>query len=360
MNFTCLNVNRFSFSFFTDRVCATKQFTPQCNILQRGNSDVSCVYVQDAIECAQHIRNGSSSTAAQFGLFTPESVLQLSTLGWDDLIVVKESRHNERSFERYEYQSVVVVKDPNFRGGFDNLKDKNFCHPGLQYSRTQKWTERFLKTFERAVVEPQCDVVRNASVAEIETLSLSRFFNTACRPGDWSHDKEEDAYLKKTYTNLCSLCDDQLACGYSNVIPGSDHRRALECVKKFGQVTYVSLSEATSFFKENVATAGDYKYLCRNGTVINVNTTNPCTWEQQPWPVVVTNNNKSVELKAMLSTWDNGRQEWQTAIREILTFNGNHMLQDTTIQSTRNYMTNCKYIISFLVKVHYNSVFIHF
>lgn len=60
--------------------------------LQRGNPDVACERVQDSIECAQKIRNGT----ADFGVFTAESSLQLASLGWSDLTVVKELRHMDR------------------------------------------------------------------------------------------------------------------------------------------------------------------------------------------------------------------------------------------------------------------------
>lgn len=273
------------------------------------------------------------------------------------MIVIKESRHKERSFESFEYSSVVVVKDPSFNSGLDNLRQKNFCHPGLHFSRSQKWTERFLKTFERVAVEPQCNIVRNGSVAEIEAASLLKYFNAACRPGVWSHNPEEDQYLKKTYPRLCSLCDDPLKCEYSSQISGSDHRRALECLKKNGHVTYVSLAEAAAFFKENVANANEYKFLCRNGSAWNVNATRPCTWEQQPWPVVMTNNNKSIELKALVDSWSNGRLEWQTAVTDILTYNGNHLLQATTVQSTSKYLANCKYLFRLAFSMTSQNIF---
>lgn len=60
--------------------------------MQRGNSEVICEFVQDSIDCALKIRNGT----ADFGVFTAESSLQLASLGWSDLTVVKELRHMDR------------------------------------------------------------------------------------------------------------------------------------------------------------------------------------------------------------------------------------------------------------------------
>lgn len=60
--------------------------------MQRGNSDVKCQQVQDSVECAQRIRNGS----AEFGVVSAESALLLATLRWDGLTVLKELRHRDR------------------------------------------------------------------------------------------------------------------------------------------------------------------------------------------------------------------------------------------------------------------------
>lgn len=75
-----------------NRICTTSRFETECSQLQRGNSEVTCVRVQDSIECAQKIRNDT----ADFGIFTAESSLQLASLNWADLTVVKELRHMDR------------------------------------------------------------------------------------------------------------------------------------------------------------------------------------------------------------------------------------------------------------------------
>lgn len=181
---------------FTDRICATTQFTSQCNSLQRGNSEVSCVYVQDAIECAQQIRN-ATATSAHFGVFNAETALQLSYLGWDGLVVLKELRHVDRIPSGVDYQSVVVVKNERYVGGIENTRGMRYCHPGLHYTRSQRWSEEFLKSFERNAAEIDCNLNKNATTAEMETAALSKFFQGACRPGTWSTNEQEDAYLSK-------------------------------------------------------------------------------------------------------------------------------------------------------------------
>lgn len=73
-------------------MCTTSRFNDQCSQLQRGSSGVNCQRVQDGIECAQRLRNGT----ADFGMFGPETALLLASLKYDGLTVVKELRHHDR------------------------------------------------------------------------------------------------------------------------------------------------------------------------------------------------------------------------------------------------------------------------
>lgn len=101
-----------------------------------------------------------------------------------------------------DYESVVVVRS-NHANGIDGLKGLKFCHPGLFYDRTQRWSERFLKHFERNVVPVDCQANSNiTSAAELEALSLASHFGDSCRPGLWSNNIQEDAEL----SNLFFFC----------------------------------------------------------------------------------------------------------------------------------------------------------
>lgn len=182
---------------FSDQICATPKFTSECQILQRGNSEVSCVFVQDSIECAQHIQNDSSPATADFGVFSAESTILLAQLDWNNLNVVKEVRSKIRGTESVDFESVVVVKKPYFNGGLENLRGSTLCHPGLHYSTPHRWSERFLKEFERTVAPVKCDIVQNTTIEELEVATVRNYFNTACRPGTWSSNSVEDARLSK-------------------------------------------------------------------------------------------------------------------------------------------------------------------
>lgn len=318
---------------FVDRICATTKFSEQCLQLQRGNPEVVCVTVQDSIECAQNIRNGT----ADIGIFSAESMLQLATLAWEGLTVVKELRHNDRLREPVDYRSVVVVSSQH-QGGLEGLRSKKFCHPGLHYGRQQRWSERFLKHFERLVVPANCANLQNA--AEIETAALSSFFQSACRPGKWSNVPQEDAELKSKYPNLCELCQNSNQCTYDTSTT-SHHRAALTCLRSGGDVAYVSQQDALDFFSFNNDIINDYGFLCPNGTVEPANGNSiPCAWLTQPWPVVMSTASRSVEVASRIDRWMrlSSGAPWENAIHEIISHDSRTVLSVGSIQAPVDYL----------------------
>lgn len=246
--------------------------------------------VQDAVECAQRIMNGT----ADFGIFTAENAFHIASMRWQGLAVIKELRHTSRPVQAFDYQSVAIVRADHV-DGVRNLKGMDYCHPGLNqhHRHSTRWTEGFLKYFERQVVPNDCDA--GTSPSEIETASLAGYFNAACRPGLWSFISSEDAELKKKYSRLCALCDDQDACTY-NVTGEASHQQALECMRKsINAVSYVALQEAQEFFAANSDIINDFKYLCPNSSYQSIESNdNPCVWSVQPWSVIVSNNENAL------------------------------------------------------------------
>lgn len=93
-----------------------------------------------------------------------------------------------------DFESVVVVRSDH-KNGIDGLRDSYVCHPGYFYDKTHRWTERFLKHFERSVYTVDC--AEGTSPAEIETAAFARYFRKACRPGQWSNNVVEDTKLSE-------------------------------------------------------------------------------------------------------------------------------------------------------------------
>uniref|UniRef100_A0A182M421 Transferrin-like domain-containing protein n=1 Tax=Anopheles culicifacies TaxID=139723 RepID=A0A182M421_9DIPT len=315
-----------------ERVCAIARFTAECEQLQRGASEVVCVPVQDSVECAQRIRNGT----ADFGVFSAESVLLTASLGWEGLTVIKELHNNERT-EPVDFQTAVVVRSTH-TGGLDGLRGMRYCHPGFHYSRTQRWTERVLKHFERLVAPVTCD--ESQTVTEIETAALSNFFGESCRPGVWSQIPKEDSDLKEKYSSLCSLCPNTSSCSYDDFNKGQ--QSALQCLERNGDVVYASVLEIQRYFATRSSIANDFSYLCPDGTLKPVNGP-ACTWIAQPWPVVMASATKAVQIAARLEVWLRNSltsgAPWETAIIDILTHHySDKIAPASSIQSPTDYI----------------------
>ncbi|XP_053668730.1 transferrin-like [Anopheles marshallii] len=315
-----------------ERVCAIARYTAECEQLQRGASEVVCVHVQDSVECAQRIRNGT----ADFGVFSAESVLLTASLDWEGLTVIKELRSSERTRESVDFQTAVVVRSTH-TGGLDGLRGLRYCHPGFHYSRTHRWTERVLKHFERLVAPVRCDDFR--TVTEVETFAVSNFFRAACRPGVWSQIPKEDSELKEKYSNLCSLCPNASSCSYDGINNGQ--QSALQCLERDGDVVYASVLEIQRFFADRSAIANDFSYLCQDGTLKPVNGP-ACTWLAQPWPTVIASATKAVQIAARLDVWLRNSltssTPWESAIIDILTrHNADKIAAASSIQSPKDY-----------------------
>lgn len=87
-----------------------------------------------------------------------------------------------------------------------------------------------------------------------------------------------------------------------------------------------------------------FAYLCPNGTLQTIGPDAvACVWLRQPWPLIISNSDRSVELSQRLNGWIQGTSlsNWQTALREIITAD-NLVVVDTTIQSPRDAMRPCK------------------
>ncbi|CRK97686.1 CLUMA_CG011066, isoform A [Clunio marinus] len=327
-------INICSAQFQKDRVCSSSRHIDECNQLQRGNSEVNCVFAQDAVECAHRIRNGT----AEFGVLTAENAYLLGTLDWRDLTVIKEIRHIERLTEPVDFQSVVIVRSDHV-GGLENLRNNDYCHPGLHYERHQRWTERFLKEFERRIVRQNC-TRDGRTPAELEVAGLANIFNAACRPGSWSNEPQEDRMLKEKYPQLCSLCDHPSNCTYGDAFTGSSHRQALECLRKSGNaVTYVALQEAQNFFNDNSDIAIQYSFLCPNGSLQPIaDNNNPCVWLSQPWSLIVSNNEKAIGLSTTINRWMTSNSGWESSLRQILTPDSSQVVNVRNIQQLPDYI----------------------
>lgn len=90
---------------------------------------------------------------------------------------------------------------------------------------------------------------------------------------------------------MCSLCDDPYYCNQHDKYWG--RRGSLYCLTDGrGEISWARLDDVHSHFG---VVPGDtpkgveienYMLLCRDGTLMPINSTNPCVWVSKPWSVV--------------------------------------------------------------------------
>ncbi|XP_046431540.1 transferrin-like [Neodiprion pinetum] len=307
------------------KLCATSAINPvTCVSLQRGESQVSCVIVEDSSECAIKLNRGE----VDFGIFTAEEALLAYNFYPSDSQVIAQLKHPERVNETHEFKTVAVVPSNFTAGNLDDLKQGGFCHPG--FSKTQLWNDNILKWFEKKLYNQTCD--SSLTTAENEAANLKNYFGKACRPGNWVSESSHDAALKQKYPELCAACDNTTACQYANT-DNHGHIGALNCLLGGkGKVAYVALSYVQQYFdinnpvsstnaNTNTSILNSYRFLCTNGSLDQLNSTDPCSWLKQPWQMILARNDIAAALQEKLKGWlstDSAVQDWTAALKSIL------------------------------------------
>ncbi|XP_014209303.1 transferrin-like [Copidosoma floridanum] len=300
MDWKCLVISVL-FAFFVDaqeklKLCVQEDVTEtSCNALSRLDSPIKCERVVDSAECARKLAEGR----ADFGIFTADELLLAHNFYPTGINVVAELRNKEKIDKSFEFESVVVIRRNFTQKGEDlGLVGSTYCHPG--FSKSQLWNDHVLKYFEKKVVSKVCR--KDVTTAENEIINLRDFFKKGCRPGNWVPDDTLDKKLKKKYHQLCQLCPDQEKCKYT-LPENHGHTNALDCLTSGqGSIAYVSLDHVRTYFSPEhpIKNVWDYQFFCENGSRMDLDSDNPCTWYKQPWKVILARETSAEEVVSKL------------------------------------------------------------
>lgn len=325
------------------RICVTEKQakTDECEKLRKTESKFNCIRAIDNSDCALKLERGE----ADFGIFTAEEAILTSKFDiQQQRVVIGEIRDSKKPTD-FQFETVAVVRE-DFPGSLNALKGKNFCHPG--FSKSQLWSDRVLKHFERVVLTSTNSVSCNESsrtAAEDELSALSSFFKSACRPGEWVSNDNLDKKLKEKYSNLCELCYPATGCYHTPETDSSGYA-TLNCLtKKGGDVAYVAYYYVQEYFglaHGNLNNGPEhYRYLCPNGTVQNITSNGrPCKWIQQPWSSIIVKDNQTAKnlmpvLKKYVSTTQARRSStWMDTVNYIITGHSNKLfIKEASLRS---------------------------
>ncbi|KAL0269817.1 UNVERIFIED_CONTAM: hypothetical protein PYX00_007426 [Menopon gallinae] len=214
----------------------------------------------------------------------------------------------------YKFGTVVVVSNSLNLTGVD-LRGKRLCHPGLKSG--SKWNDLFAQYLEERLAPRNCEP--ELTVFEDRAKTSANFFGDSCKAGPWVEDGTEDIWLKNEYSKLCSICE-MGDCGNSEKYRGS--AGSLMCLTDgVGEVLWARYDDVKTYFKKfssegsNISPL-DYSFLCEDGTLKPLDTSDPCLWLAMPWQVVAANRKSTNEVQKLF--YDFGSSEWERNLVEVI------------------------------------------
>lgn len=273
-----------------------KRAARHCPILDQEDSKVECVLGTDRLDCLRRISKGT----VDFGVFSPEDLVAAQWAGVD-VLVTNELRSKPKPFER----SVVAVANRRILlDGMTSLhavmQNATLCHPGVGVDDIRPMSDTLSGYLESLVLERACDP--KLSLTENRIKSLAQFFGKACKAGPWVPDQWRDAELKRRYRSLCAACGGR--CDTND--PYWGNQGALTCLAEVGDVTWAELEDVQTYFgltqREGHASADRFAYLCRDGSFMDLDGSEPCVWLHRPWPVIVAKRKSAESVAALASS----------------------------------------------------------
>ncbi|XP_055585665.1 transferrin [Uranotaenia lowii] len=273
------------------KLCVPHQIADACRdllgdgVTGEGSVEVQCVSARDRMECLEKV----NLREADFVAVDPEDMYVAYHMANQDFSVFSEFRTLEEPKAEFRYEGIVLVRKSDNFGGTADLRGKKSCHTG--YGRNVGYKIPITKLKKLGLFKLANDP--DMAPLEKELKGLSELFSSSCLVGKYSPNDEVNRQLKKTYPNLCALCERPEVCDYPDKYSGYDG--AIRClVENNGDVAFTKVIYVNKYFGLPVgespakpalnpnARTEDYVYLCEDGTTKPI--TGPaCSWAQRPW-----------------------------------------------------------------------------
>ncbi|CAL8085584.1 unnamed protein product [Orchesella dallaii] len=312
------------------RICVPDQDFDTClkmvNATTSRNGTIRCFHAPDKVSCLEKILKRE----AEFMPLDPEEIYLADRLNPNGFVVFGEIRSENYTTRDFRYEAVAVVRKTSGINSISDLKGKRSCHTG--FGRNSGWTIPISHLMNQRQLSPYCDGI-NASNLERNLYAVSSYFEAACAPGAWTPDKETDRQLKKTYPNLCALCENPSKCGKNDEY--GKYVGALRCLtENDGDVAWTKLDAVQEFFKLNeeepLEISNEYEFLCGDDTTLPLTTETPCSWAKRPWKAFVTTRRiglnvgkvRNLTEQVRLALYEDSkdvdpRPEWLSTVLEV-------------------------------------------
>ncbi|KAG5677326.1 hypothetical protein PVAND_007094 [Polypedilum vanderplanki] len=277
----------------TFKICVPVIVLPACNELMNKRSDIAtieCVTGRDRLDCLDKVERRE----ADFMAVDPEDLYLAFKKKNEDFTVFSDIRTQQEIQAEFRYEGILLIKKNSGINSLADLRGKRSCHTG--YGRNVGYKIPITKLKKHGIFKIDPDI--NLSPVERELKGLSELFSQSCLVGKYSNNAEVDEKLKRSYSNLCALCENPEKCDYPDKYSG--YEGAIKClVENGGDVAFTKvifvrkyfglpIGHATKSQTEAQANANDFEYLCEDGTKVPI-TEKACSWAQRPWQAYMGN-----------------------------------------------------------------------
>lgn len=170
-------------------------------------ADINCVAGRDRVECLGMVEERK----ADFMAADPEDLYLAFKKKNEDYLVFADIRTKEEMRAEFRYEAIILIrKNSTNINSLADLRGKKSCHTG--YGRNVGYKIPLTKLQNVGIFKIDSDV--HLTPVEREIKALSEFFSQSCLVGKYSSNDELTNKLKKSYSNLCALCEDPLKCDY--------------------------------------------------------------------------------------------------------------------------------------------------
>lgn len=167
---------------------------------------IECVAGRDRVDCLDIVEHRD----ADFMAVDPEDLYLALKKKNEDFSVFSDIRTKEEEQAEFRYEGIILIKKNSGINSLNDLRGKKSCHTGYGRNVGYKIPITKLKKHNVFKVDPDTRL----SPVERELKALSEMFTQSCLVGKYSPNSEVDAKLKKSYPNLCALCENPVKCDY--------------------------------------------------------------------------------------------------------------------------------------------------
>lgn len=167
---------------------------------------IQCVPGRDRVDCLDIVERRE----ADFMAVDPEDLYLALKKKNEDYSVFSDIRTKEEEKAQFRYEGIILVKKNSGINSLADLRGKKSCHTGYGRNVGYKIPITKLKKHNVFKVDPDTSL----APVERELKALSELFSQSCLVGKYSPNAEFNAKLKKSYPNLCALCEDPVKCDY--------------------------------------------------------------------------------------------------------------------------------------------------